>query len=84
SLKPSISLPPSFLGLVVSVPMEHISVILLFVVPPDLPLGFDGPPVMDAISSRYGGYERSFFWVSSFFVAVCPLVFDHFDPLLGG
>ncbi|MCI39349.1 hypothetical protein A2U01_0060580, partial [Trifolium medium] len=44
SLKPSIGLPPS-LELVASVLTEHISAILLFVVPPDLPLGFDGPPV---------------------------------------
>ncbi|MCI62893.1 hypothetical protein A2U01_0084150 [Trifolium medium] len=28
---------------------EHISAILLFVVPLDLPLGFDGPPVMEAV-----------------------------------
>ncbi|MCH85560.1 hypothetical protein A2U01_0006408, partial [Trifolium medium] len=48
SLKPSTSLPPS-LGLAVSVLTEHISSILLFVIPPDLPLGFDGPPVMDAV-----------------------------------
>ncbi|MCI36480.1 hypothetical protein A2U01_0057703, partial [Trifolium medium] len=48
SLKPSTSLPHS-LELDASVLMEHISAILLFVVPPDLPLGFDGPLVMDVV-----------------------------------
>ncbi|MCI36116.1 hypothetical protein A2U01_0057338, partial [Trifolium medium] len=28
---------------------KHISAILLFVVPLDLPFGFDGPPVMEAV-----------------------------------
>ncbi|MCI66401.1 hypothetical protein A2U01_0087659, partial [Trifolium medium] len=38
SLKPSTGLPPS-LGFAVSVLTEHISAILLFIVPSDLPLG---------------------------------------------
>ncbi|MCI41904.1 hypothetical protein A2U01_0063138, partial [Trifolium medium] len=48
SLKPSTGLPLS-LGSVVSVLTEHISAILFFVVPPDLPLGVDGPLVMDVV-----------------------------------
>ncbi|MCI76195.1 hypothetical protein A2U01_0097464, partial [Trifolium medium] len=44
SLKHSIDLPFS-LEPDVSVLTEHIYATLLFVVPPDLPLGFDGPPV---------------------------------------
>ncbi|MCI28829.1 hypothetical protein A2U01_0050031, partial [Trifolium medium] len=37
-----------------------ISAILLFVVPPDLPLGFDGPPMLDAV-------VRILFSISSLF-----------------
>ncbi|MCI42876.1 hypothetical protein A2U01_0064113, partial [Trifolium medium] len=48
SLKPSTGLP-HYLGFAAPVLTEHISAILLFIVPPDLPLGFDGPPVMDTV-----------------------------------
>ncbi|MCI45308.1 hypothetical protein A2U01_0066547 [Trifolium medium] len=47
SLKHSIDIPFS-LEPDASVLTEHIFATLLFVVPPDLPLEFDGPPVMEA------------------------------------
>ncbi|MCI26947.1 hypothetical protein A2U01_0048145, partial [Trifolium medium] len=61
SLKHSIDLPFS-LEPDASVLSEHISATLLFVVPPDLPLGFDGlmgPPVMAATNGLLPGFLPS-------------------------